>query len=140
MGKTVPDNEYGSILMGSLLLSYQATLSTISVAAKMSSTTPTPEIITKLATAEFNRHTLKEGKASDKAFVADAHKKGKKHEVKCFNCHKKGHVKADCWEQGGGKEGQGLKRHGGRVKDSNTKGDAATSAEQAGEKKSMSRN
>ncbi|KAJ2925473.1 hypothetical protein H1R20_g11620, partial [Candolleomyces eurysporus] len=27
----------------------------------------------------------------------------------CYNCHKKGHVKADCWNKGGGKEGEGPK-------------------------------
>jgi hypothetical protein len=28
-------------------------------------------------------------------------------DVECFNCHSKGHRKADCWKKGGGKEGQG---------------------------------
>ena len=30
-------------------------------------------------------------------------------DIECFNCHKKGHKKADCWAKGGGKEGQGPK-------------------------------
>ena len=61
MGKTMPDDEYNLILMGLLSLSYQATLSTISVSAEMSGTTPTPAIITKPATNEFDRCTFKEG-------------------------------------------------------------------------------
>ena len=28
-------------------------------------------------------------------------------DVECYNCHKKGHKKPDCWAKGGGKEGQG---------------------------------
>ena len=36
-------------------------------------------------------------------------RKGKRSDVECFNCHKKGHKKADCWAKGGGKEGQGPK-------------------------------
>ena len=28
-------------------------------------------------------------------------------EIECFNCHKKGHKKAECWAKGGRKEGQG---------------------------------
>src|SRR6266702_3442495 len=80
MGKTVPDSEYASILMGSLPPSYQPTLSAISMAAEMSGTTPTPAIVTKLATDEYDRCTLRGGKAQDEAFavVADARRKGKK--------------------------------------------------------------
>ena len=26
----------------------------------------------------------------------------------CFNCHKKSHLKPDCWVKGRGKEGRGL--------------------------------
>jgi len=132
MGKTVPDSKYASILMGSLPPS---TLSAISVAAEMSGTTPTPAIVTKLATDEYDQCTLRGGKAQDEAFatVADARRRGKK-QVECFNCHKKGHVKADCWARGGGKEGQGPRRRGGGGKDGGAKGNAAAGAKQAEEK------
>ena len=36
-------------------------------------------------------------------------KKSKKN-IKCWNCHKKGHTKAKCWAPGGGAEGKGLKK------------------------------
>jgi hypothetical protein len=35
------------------------------------------------------------------------------HDNTSHNCHKKGHMKADCWAKGGGKEGQGLWQQGG---------------------------
>ena len=38
--------------------------------------------------------------------------KGAKKDVECFNFHKKGHYKADCWAEGGGKEGEGPKSKG----------------------------
>ena len=33
-------------------------------------------------------------------------------DLKCYNCGKKGHKKADCWAKCGGKAGQGPKRKG----------------------------
>ena len=58
----------------------------------------------------------KDGKDSkDEAFAADSSKKKDKdkRKVECHNCHKKGHMKADCWAKGGGKEGQGPRQRGG---------------------------
>jgi hypothetical protein len=43
-------------------------------------------------------------------------KKSKK-DVKCWNCHKKGHTKAECWAPGGGAEGKGLKKWKGKQKE-----------------------
>jgi hypothetical protein len=34
-------------------------------------------------------------------------KGGGKSDLECYNCHKKGHIKAKWWAKGGGKEGQG---------------------------------
>ena len=45
--------------------------------------------------------------SKDEAFTTDSSKKKDKDKckVECHNCHKKGHIKADCWAKGGGKEG-----------------------------------
>src|ERR1700726_3725738 len=45
-------------------------------------------------------------------------KQKKKKLLKCFNCNKCRHKKADCWAKGGRKEGQGLKMKGGKQPDS----------------------
>jgi hypothetical protein len=69
----------------------------------------------------------KEGKDSkDEAFAVDSTKKKDKHKhkVECHNCHKKGHMKADCWAKGSGKEGQGPWQRG-RVSDSTVLASAA---------------
>jgi hypothetical protein len=38
-------------------------------------------------------------------------KKGKRKDIECFNCHKKGHTKAECWAAGGGNKGGGHKKN-----------------------------
>jgi transposase InsO family protein len=130
MGKSVPDTEFASILMGSLPPSYASTLSGIAAAAEISNTTPTVSSVRKLAVDEYDRRTLNNGKAQDEAFAVDAKKKGKKRDIECFNCHKRGHMKSDCWARGGGKEGQAPKRRGG------SKNDSAAGAEQSSGKSS----
>ena len=45
--------------------------------------------------------------------------------MECHNCHKKGHIKADCWAKGGSKEGQGPRQQG-RASDSVASASTAT--------------
>ena len=51
-----------------------------------------------------------------------------KKSVECFNCHKQGYVKTDCWAKGGGKEGQGPRRKRGE-KSEKPSGESANIAE-----------
>ena len=114
MGTTIPDNEYGSILLGSVPTTYEAITSAMSTTAKLTRTALTPDMVTSLVIDEYDRRVIKKPKeGQDEALGADA-KKGKKpkKDVECFNCKKKGHMKSDCWAKGGGKEGQGPKRKG----------------------------
>src|SRR5258708_16155420 len=109
MGKSIPDSEYASILMGLLPSMYAGMLRSITASAKMSRTAVSSMITVKLAMDEYNQCTLQSRKAQDEAFTADSQKKkkGKKRDVECENCHKKGHTKAQCWAKGGGNEGGG---------------------------------
>jgi gag-polypeptide of LTR copia-type len=77
MGKSVPDNEYASILMGSLPMTYAGMLRSIAASAEMSGTAVSSAMVVKLATDEYDRRTLQSGKAQDKAFTADNQKKKK---------------------------------------------------------------
>jgi LTR polyprotein gag-polypeptide-like protein len=96
MGKSIPNSEYASILMGSLPTSYASMLGSIAPSAEMSGMAVSPAVVVKLATDEYDQRTLQSGKGQDEAFTADSQKKkkDKKHDVECEICHKKGHTKA----------------------------------------------
>ena len=117
MGKSIPDDEYASILLGSIPSNYEATISAMSTTAALTNAALTPDTVIRLITDDYDRRVLKAGKQTegqDEALTADATKKKKKNkkDVECFNCGNKGHYKSDCWAKGGGKEGQGPKRKG----------------------------
>jgi hypothetical protein len=64
---------------------------------------------------EDRRRKAHGGESSGTALHAHAKSRGNfgddnpNKDKECFNCHKKGHVKPDCWAKGGGKEGQSPK-------------------------------
>ena len=114
MGTTIPDNEYASILLGSIPPSYETITSAMSSAAKLGNTALTPSIVTSLILDEYDRRVLRKPQnGQDEALGASTGKeKQQKKDIECFNCKKCGHMKANCWAKGGGKEGQGLKKKG----------------------------
>ena len=70
------------------------------------------------------------------AFYSNDSSKGQKggssskKEGKCHNCGKKGHWKKDCWQEGGGKEGQGPKQKAKKEKDKGKGKDTAAAAKE----------
>jgi len=60
-------------------------------------------------------------------------KQGGRKDITCHNCSKHGHVKADCWAPGGGKEGQGPKKGGGPGSATSTTASASAAAAMEGE-------
>ena len=128
MGQTISDEQYTNILMSSLPSSYDANISIITTNADMNSTTITSTTVIRIITDEYDKRQLKNSKpksTQEEAFTAETQKNKKKNkkDVECFNCKKKGHIKADCWAKGGGKEGQGPK------KKASAKDDAAAATE-----------
>jgi LTR polyprotein gag-polypeptide-like protein/Pol polyprotein len=134
MGKSMPSNEYASISMGSLPTTYAGMLGSIAVSAEMSRMAVSSTVVIKLAIDEYDWHTLQSGKAQDEAFTADDQKKkkGKRNNIKCENCHQRGHTKDQCWVKGGSNEGGGPKHRGKdddkKDKDKTDSGDKAAAA------------
>jgi len=109
MGKVIDNDDFTDILLASLPSSYESTRSAINASARISGNSLTPDTVTQLFIDDYKQRDSKD-KEQDEAFTADAQNKRKN--VECYNCKKHGHVKADCWVKGGGKEGQGPARGG----------------------------
>ena len=125
MGKLISNEDYTDILLTSLPASYNSSCSSISNSTHLGSKSLTADVFESLILDEFTWRKLKKLQAlsmKDEAFATEAPKSKKQ----CSNCNKRGHLKADCWAKGGGKEGQGLRRG----KDKDKSKDSATAAEE----------
>jgi hypothetical protein len=98
LGDDLNDEDFGAMLLGSLPQSYDSYLSAVTAALSVLGTKLTPDALMLSIIDEFDRRT------KDVAFHAESESRkpwkggqGLKKSVECFNCHKKGHVKADCW-------------------------------------------
>ena len=136
LGHTLSSTDYTAILLGSLPKSYNTFLSAIAATMSFLEKELEPNTLMNSVIDEYNHQSVKKGpcknKTADAAFYAGGglkgskDRKGSKRDIKCFNCHKKGHKKGDCWAKGGGKEGQGPKSKKG--KDGQGGGDSASTA------------
>jgi|SRR6266850_7617487 len=112
MGKSIPNNEYASILMGSLPSIYYGMLGAIAASVEMSRAAVSPAVVIKLATDEFDHQSIQSEKGEE-AYTTDTQKskthKGKCRNIECENCQKSSHTKAQCWAKEGGNEGGGPK-------------------------------
>jgi len=108
MGKAISDDDYMDILLTSLPHSYDQLCTSISNSTRVSRQPLTADNLKAMILAKFTQREIKKQKSNtkDEAFAADTPKSKKQ----CSNCNKCGHLKADCWAKGGGKEGQGPKR------------------------------
>jgi hypothetical protein len=112
MGTAIPDSKYATILLSSIPSTYDTMTSAMLTAARLGNTTLTPSLVISLIFNEYNRRILKKPQeGQDEVLGANAGKgKRPKKDIECFNCKKRGHMKANCWAKGGGKEGQGPKK------------------------------
>lgn len=87
LGTTLDEQDFSAIILGSLPKNYDQFLSAVT-------TTASSKEKSSDAASCVGGTSNKGGKRSTK-------------DVECFNCHKKGHNKSDCWVKWDGKEGQG---------------------------------
>jgi hypothetical protein len=107
LGKTLDDDEFASTLLGSLPPSFRSVIHSINAAANQMGMPITSDRVIRLVTDEYDNHTRFQGKnGPDEAFAANGQRRRDTCNLECFNCHRIGHIRADCRSPGGGKEGQ----------------------------------
>jgi transposase InsO family protein len=150
MGHPPADDDFYAIILGSLPPSFEPYISAVNATSSVLGKTLSVDDLMLTITEEYERRMLraKGGKKDENvAFYSNDSGKGQKggssskkdKNVECFNCHKKGHKKPDCWAPGGGKEGQGPNQKGkGKDKDKEKGKEtaAATKENEKTEKKS----
>jgi hypothetical protein len=112
MGASLDDATFVTIILGSMPESYRTLLSSIMQSARAAGrTVPSSDLMAIILEESAYRHSQSDrdrSKSTESALQASKSKgrKGPKSNVKCENCAKLGHSKADCFGKGGGKEGQ----------------------------------
>jgi hypothetical protein len=104
MGSKVPDEDFVMILLTSLPESWDMFTTSFLGSSGNHPDLKSQELIGILID-ESRRRKDREGSGAV-AMQAKPKGKGDATDKECFNCHKKGHLKKDCWAKGGGKEGQ----------------------------------
>ena len=129
MGQPLNENNFYTIILGSLPQSYDPYISTVNATSSVLGKTISADNLMLTVTGEYEHQNLKNKtgkKDNNVAFYSNNSEKGekggscvnsKKKNITYHSCHKKGHYKSECWAPGGGKEGQGPKQKGkGKVK------------------------
>ena len=108
MGHSPSEDDFYAILIGSLPPSYDPYVSALNATSSVLGTFLSPDDLMHTITDEYERRNL--GRTAKReenvAFTAEVDGHRGRSALTCFGCGKKGHKKADCWGEGGGKEGQ----------------------------------
>ena len=100
LGRTISDAKYISVILRSLPPSYDPAISSLTYSYEANDKALTPTAVIRMALNEQERRSLR------KSIAAEDRKN-----IECYNCRKEGHCRSECWAKGGGKEGQGPRRH-----------------------------
>jgi hypothetical protein len=141
MGGSILDEDFTSIILGSILPSYDTYIAAISATSSLLNQSLLPTNLIDAICDEADQKAIKNPKSKrdkhDTAFAAGPSKRGSggskksKRDVECWNCHKKGHTKPECWASGGGAERKGPRRWKGKQKETATKVESKSDVEDA---------
>ena len=107
LGRTIGDAEYTSVLIGSLPTSYDSAINSLVNSYDATDRDLTSTAVIRVATNEQEKRQLRKSddKKQEEAFTVED-RQSKRKNIECYNCHKKGHYKSQCYVKGGGQEGK----------------------------------
>ena len=98
MGAALPDQEFSTTIFQSLPESYGYLLTALSTTSRIAGNPITPLDVIQAINEEYNRRTAQSPSSNSALAAFPSSQLGRQRtDVECFNCHRKGHVKADCW-------------------------------------------
>lgn len=115
MGNPVTDTNFFNMVFTSLPCSYNSILTSVSLNMRINNSQMSSYFLIFMIMDEYDCLVTQSGwsKSKDNENVtlsADLKKKkGLRKHIKCTNCSWSGHTGPNCWEEGGGKEGQAPK-------------------------------
>ena len=112
LGHSISSDDFAAMILSSVPMSYEPTLSAMTASVKVSRQDLPPEVIMSTLLDNYDLCQTKLPKKSmsgndDAAYSANV---SKKFTGSCNNCSKKGHKAEDCWAEGGRKAGQQPKK------------------------------
>jgi hypothetical protein len=116
LGSLVSDEDFLLLIISSLPESWDNFTSAYLGASSNAPTITSHEFIS-LVLEEYRRRLEKNGDGNSAMYGRDEKGEGRGgKKLECYNCHKMGHIAADCWSKGGGKAGKGPGRRGKKEK------------------------
>jgi len=105
MGKVITKEDYASVLISSFLMSYNGMISLMVMSADIQKASVMPDLVIRHMTDQYQKCLIQKNAhegVQDELFATNTQNGKSRRDIECFNCHKKGHCKADCWAKGSG--------------------------------------
>ena len=105
LGTQISEADFGAIITSSVPESYHGRIQSLTDMARLSNTPIPVNVLVLTLLEEYDRRAMS-AQTSETALAA------RERDAGCFNCGRKGHIKADCWRPGGGAYGKGPRQQG----------------------------
>ena len=89
MGKAITKEDYASVLISSLPMSYDGMISSMAMSADIQKASIMPDLVIRHMTDQYQKRLIQKNThkgVQDKSFAAGTCNNKNKHNIECFNC------------------------------------------------------